>query len=66
MTKKWRAYGTVFGTKNLGEFEADSEEEAKEKAINSDECYVGFCHHCAKQCEDPEIYEVDVEEIKDD
>jgi hypothetical protein len=49
--------------KYLGEVEADSEDEAKEKAWELDTCYVSFCHQCADQAEDPEITEVSVEVI---
>lgn len=33
---KYRVYGKVSGTKYLGVFEADSPEEAEDKALNSD------------------------------
>lgn len=60
---KYRCYATVMAGKYLGEVEADSEDEAKEKAWELDTCYVSFCHQCADQAEDPEITEVSVEVI---
>jgi hypothetical protein len=34
MSKMWRVHGTVTGSKYLGEFEAETEEEAIEKALD--------------------------------
>lgn len=58
---KFRAYAKVTGTKFLGNFEAESEAEAKKLAEQSEECDISFCWSCADQCEDPEIEEVYVE-----
>ena len=52
---KYHVYGTVKACKYLGSFEADSEEEAIEKALNSDEAYVSLCYQCSSECEDPAI-----------
>jgi len=49
--------GVVTGSKYLGHFEADSEEEAIEKAINSAAASVSMCHQCAEDCEDPEVHD---------
>ena len=51
---KWSVWGAVHGTKYLGEFEADTKEEAEELALESDEAAVRLCHQCADQCSDPE------------
>lgn len=62
---KYRAFGKVVGTKYLGEFEADTPEEAKEKAENSEDACVILCYSCISECEDPEIVDVEVEKIID-
>lgn len=48
---KFRVYGIATGSKYLGEFEADSEEQAKEMAANSDENHICLCHQCARELE---------------
>lgn len=63
---KYRAYGRVVGSKYLGEFEADSPEEAKKLAEQSDECHISLCWSCSDECEDPEIEEVYVEVLKEE
>ena len=60
---KYHVYGTVVGSKYLGEFEAASEEEAIEKASN--EAYVSFCHQCSQECENAEVTDI-VAEVSDD
>ena len=60
--KKYRAYGIVTGSKYLGEYEADSPEEAEEMALNKSNVFL--CHQCADECEDPEIHEVTVELVE--
>lgn len=59
---RWRVHASVVGTKYLGEFDADTEEEAIEMAIRANG-YVSICHQCASECEDPEIDEVTAEQI---
>lgn len=61
---KYRVYGAVTGSKYLGEYEADSPEEAEEMALNK-EGHVCFCHQCSDQCEDPEVTDINVEVIKE-
>lgn len=58
---KYAAYGKVVGSKFLGVFEADSEEEAIEKVLESEQINIALCHHCSDQCEDAEVVEVTVE-----
>ena len=53
--KKWHVSATVVGSKYLGEFEADTAEEAIELAGASDAAWVNLCHQCAEECEDPQI-----------
>lgn len=52
---KYNVTATVVGSKYLGEFEADSPDEAAEMARNSTAASIGFCHQCAEHCEDPEV-----------
>lgn len=59
---RYRAYGSVVGTKYLGEFEAESEEEAEDLARKDARVYL--CHHCNKQCECPEIQDITIEPVK--
>lgn len=54
---KYYVVGTVIGSKYLGEFEADTPEEAVEKALASDKASVNLCHRCAGECENAEIDE---------
>lgn len=53
--KMYSVVGLVTGSKFLGIFEASSEDEAIEMALNSDAAYVSLCHQCSSQCEDGEI-----------
>ena len=45
---KYRVYGNYIFSKVLGEYEADSEEEAIEMALDNAECDATLCVHCAK------------------
>lgn len=47
------ATGSVVGSKFLGEFEADTVEEALRLA--GAEAGASFCHRCSSECEDPEV-----------
>ncbi|MHA6530211.1 hypothetical protein [Paenibacillus sp. BAC0078] len=60
---KFRIYGRVIATKYIGEFEAESKEQAEEMAWKSDEAYVSLCHQCSGEAEDPEIHELEIEEV---
>jgi hypothetical protein len=51
---KWSVYGRVIGSKYLGTYEADSKEEAEDKAMEA-KGSVSLCHHCSSECEDPEV-----------
>lgn len=61
---RYRVYGRVIGSIYCGEFEADTPEEAVEKA--QDECGVSFCHQCSDQCEDPVVEPGEAVEIPAD
>lgn len=56
---KFQAYGKVVGTKYLGEYEAPTEEAAREMAWR--DAHSSMCHQCSSECEDPEIDEVIVD-----
>lgn len=62
---KYRVYGTVTGTKYLGVVEADTMQEAEDKAVLSSSCYVSLCHQCCRECDDPEIHDVTAELVVD-
>ncbi len=47
----------------MGVFKAKTEEEAIEKASRN--CFVSLCHQCSDECEDAEIHNFDVVEVKE-
>lgn len=57
---KWLVYGKVSATKYLGEYEAETAEEAEEMAMEA-KGYVSVCHQCDSEVSDPEIHECIVE-----
>lgn len=62
---KWTAYATVTGGKYIGTIEAETEDEAIERAYELDACYVSMCHVCSKECEDAQVAEVSVIRLSD-
>jgi len=60
---KYSVYGVINATKYIGEFEANSEEEAEEMAWDSETGFISICYHCSKEIEEPTIYEMVVEEV---
>ncbi len=44
---KYAVYGIVRGTKYLGVFEAENEEQAIQAALGSDANSLSLCHQCA-------------------
>lgn len=62
---KYRAYAVVHSSKYLGEFEAASREEAEQMAWESDEAYVSLCHQCAREINDPDIVDIELEEVEE-
>mgnify|MGYP003421814730 FL=1 len=56
---KFHVSGTVVGSTYIGEFEADTEAEAIEKAAT--EAHVSLCHQCSRNCENIEITEISAE-----
>ena len=61
--RKYKVYGIVTGSKYIGEFEAESPEEAQELAAESDKVYVSICHQCSDECDDPQITEFQAEAV---
>lgn len=62
---KYRVHAVIDATKYLGEFEADSKEQAEELAWESDNQNVTLCHRCAYEVEVGDMVRVVVEEIED-
>lgn len=60
---KFRVHGRVIGSVYMGEYEADTPEEAKQKA--DDAFSVSLCHQCSSSCEDPVAEAVEAEEVAD-
>lgn len=46
---KYEVYGLIKTSKFIGEFEANSKEEAEKMAWDSDEAYVSLCYHCSRE-----------------
>ena len=61
MKKKWNCFGRVVGSKYFGIVEAETEDEAQEKAEKLDSCYVSICHRCSEHIDDAQIDEIVVE-----
>ena len=62
---KYRIYGTVTGSKYIGEVEADSKEEAEEKAWEKLDTSICLCWECSREIKDPEVTEVVAEVIEE-
>lgn len=62
---KYAVIGTVVGAKYLGDFEADTPEEAVEKAVEAAGGPVSLCHACSSECEDGEVQDGVADEIGD-
>jgi len=54
---KYSVYGAVRASTYLGDFEADTPEQAIEMALASDAASISVCHACAGHISDPEIDE---------
>lgn len=50
---RYRAHGAVSGSKFIGEFDAETVEEALR--IAEAEAGASFCHRCSGECQDPEV-----------
>jgi len=65
MTKKYHVYAAVGATKYIGKFEADSEDEAIEKAARSKKAYApSLCHQCSHEMDVGDLYDFSAEEDK--
>lgn len=63
---RFRIYGIISASKYIGEVEANTKEEAEEKAWSHENMGCCVCHQCTSEVEDPEILEIELEEIKED
>lgn len=62
---KYRVYATVTGSKYIGEFEANSKEEAEEMASESVGCdVVSLCHECSGEVDELLITDFEAEGVK--
>lgn len=63
---KYHISAIVQGSKFIGEFEADSKEEAIKMAWEHENAEVNLCHQCSDDCEDANIAEMDVYEVPEE
>ena len=63
MKRPYRCHAKVSGSKYLGVFWAESEEEAAQMAEESEAAGIMFCHQCRCECEDATVEEVYAEEV---
>jgi len=59
--KKFRVYGIITASTCIGEYDAETAEEA-EKMAWEDAGYPSICYQCSKEIDLGEIYELQVEE----
>ena len=61
---KYKVYGIMTASVLLGEYEANSKEEAEEMAENDKtaDWYPTLCHQCADDIELSDIYKVEISE----
>lgn len=62
---KYAVLGIIGASKFLGHYEAESEEEAIDKAEKNSSLYVSICHQCAEEIDIGEIYEIKADKIDD-
>lgn len=60
---RYAVYGIISASKFIGEFEADSKDEAIAKAQAEGDYHVSICHQCAREIDMGDIYEEQVSEI---
>lgn len=60
--KTWSVVAIISASKYIGEFEAETAQEACDMAWEV--ASVNLCHQCADEAEDPEITEILAEEKK--
>ncbi len=63
--KKYRVYGIMTASVLIGEYEAESEEEALDMADEDREANWNptLCHRCADEVELGDVYDTQVEEV---
>jgi hypothetical protein len=61
--KRYRVYSIATASVCLGEFEAETEDEAKEKALAENPPDAMLCHQCAGEIELGDFYEEQADEI---
>ena len=62
----WEGCADVRGSKYLGRVKAATKEEAKKKFEGkADYGSIALCHQCSHQCEDPEVYEINVDMVEE-
>jgi len=64
--KKYRVYGIASASTVIGEYEAESEQEAADMAANDQNADydLGLCYQCSRKVEIGDIYEYQAEEIE--
>lgn len=58
---RFNVYGRVTGSKFIGQYEAKSMGLAIEQA--EQDAAVNLCHHCDNECEDPQVTDLEAEEV---
>lgn len=56
----FECYGRIYATKFLGTVEAETAEEAQDKAWKELDSTVSLCHVCVEEAENAEIEKIDV------
>lgn len=58
---KYMIHATVVASKHIGEYEAETEEQAIEMAW--EDAYVSICHQCSGEVDEPKIDELHAEKV---
>lgn len=61
--KTWNVYGVVTGSKYLGEYQAETKEEAEDMALRDNGGGVSLCHRCSTHIDDPAVESAEAEEV---
>ena len=64
--KRYRVYGIMTASVLIGEYDAESEDDAIDKADDDPEActYPTLCHQCSVEVELCEIYKTEAEEVE--
>lgn len=60
---KYSVHATIVGSKFLGEFDAETAEEAERLAVQSDAARMCLCHQCSSQVDGLQVEEASAEII---